>query len=66
MWKKQDDAVGAQPDFASKQTPDLALLGDALVQSIVNDTSVRLKGEQIQLVSAEQRIRNRQIRLQGA
>jgi hypothetical protein len=37
MWKKQDDAVGAQPDFPSKQTPDLALLGDALVQSIVND-----------------------------
>jgi hypothetical protein len=38
MWKKQDDAaVGAQPDFASKQTPDLASLGDALVQSIVND-----------------------------
>ena len=37
MWKKQDDAVGAQPDFASKQTPDLASLGDALVESIMND-----------------------------
>jgi len=37
MWKKQDDAVGAQPDFASKQRPDLASLGDALVESLVND-----------------------------
>jgi hypothetical protein len=37
MWKKQDDAVGAQPDFASKERPDLASLGDALVESLVND-----------------------------
>ena len=37
MWKKQDDAMGAQPDFASKQRPDLASLGDALVESLVND-----------------------------
>jgi len=23
MWKKQDDAVGAQPEFASKQMPEM-------------------------------------------
>jgi hypothetical protein len=34
MWKKQDDAVGAQPDFASKQTPDLESLGAALIESL--------------------------------
>ena len=37
MWKKQDDAVGAQPDFASNQRPDLASLGGALVESLMND-----------------------------
>ena len=37
MWKKQDDAVGAQPDFDSKLTPDLASAGDALVESLMND-----------------------------
>jgi hypothetical protein len=37
MWKKQDDAVGAQPDFASKQKPDLSSLGDALVDSLMDD-----------------------------
>jgi hypothetical protein len=37
MWKKQDDAMGAQPDFASRERPDLASLGDALVESLVND-----------------------------
>ena len=37
MWKKQDDAMGAQPDFASPERPDLASLGDALVESLVND-----------------------------
>jgi len=37
MWKKQDDSVGAQPDFASKERPDLASLGDALVESLMND-----------------------------
>jgi hypothetical protein len=37
MWKKQDDAMGAQPDFASQERPDLASLGDALVESLVND-----------------------------
>src|ERR1700730_14860203 len=37
MWKKQDDAVGAQPDFASKQKPDLSSLGDALVESLMDD-----------------------------
>jgi exonuclease VII small subunit len=25
MWKKQDDAVGAQPEFASKQMPEMTL-----------------------------------------
>jgi hypothetical protein len=37
MWKKQDDAMGARPDFASQKRPDLASLGDALVESLVND-----------------------------
>jgi hypothetical protein len=37
MWKKQDDAAGQQPDLASNDTPDLASLGDALVQSLMND-----------------------------
>jgi hypothetical protein len=37
MWKKQDDAVGEQPEFASDQTPDLALIGDALVKSLMKD-----------------------------
>ena len=37
MWKKQDDAVGAQPDVAPNQTPELASLGDALVESLMND-----------------------------
>jgi hypothetical protein len=37
MWKKQDDAVGAQPEFASDQTPDLASIGDALVESLMKD-----------------------------
>ena len=37
MWRKQDDAVGVQPDFASKERPDLASLGDALVESLVNE-----------------------------
>jgi hypothetical protein len=33
MWKKQDDAVGAQPEFAS-QMPDLKSLGAALIESL--------------------------------
>jgi hypothetical protein len=37
MSKKQDDDVGAQPEFSSKQTPDLASLGDGLVESLIND-----------------------------
>jgi hypothetical protein len=39
MWKKQDDAVGAQPDFASMQRSDLASLGDALVESFKKGNS---------------------------
>src|SRR5258708_9957975 len=34
MWKKQDDAMGAQPESASKQTPELESLGDALIESL--------------------------------
>jgi len=38
MWNKHDDPHGsAQPDSASKETPDLAALGDALVQSLMDD-----------------------------
>jgi len=36
MWKKQDDAA-APSDLVSSDNPDLASLGDALVQSLVND-----------------------------
>lgn len=38
MWKKQDDAEGAQPDFDQDQTPDLASLGNALVESLMSDS----------------------------
>lgn len=34
MWKKQDDAMGAQPESDSKQTPELESLGDALIESL--------------------------------
>jgi hypothetical protein len=37
MWKEQDDAAGTQPEFASDQTPDLALIGDSLVKSLMKD-----------------------------
>jgi hypothetical protein len=38
MWNKHDDPQGsAQPDSASKETPDLASLGDALVQSLMDE-----------------------------
>jgi hypothetical protein len=38
MWNKHDEAHGGtQPDFASSETPDLALLGDAMVKSLMND-----------------------------
>ena len=38
MWKKLD-GIGTQPDPASKNAPDLASLGDALVQSLRDDES---------------------------
>jgi hypothetical protein len=34
MWKKQDDAMGAQPESDSKQTPELESPGDALIESL--------------------------------
>jgi hypothetical protein len=46
MWKKQDDAVSAQPDFTSKETPDLASLGEALVQPLINDQFKNLNNDQ--------------------
>ncbi len=36
MWKKNDGPDGALPDSASNETPDLASLGDALVQSLMD------------------------------
>ena len=39
MWKKQDGTEDAQPDLPSKQTPDLASLGDAPEESLMNDQS---------------------------
>ena len=38
MWKKLD-GIGTQPDPASKNAPDLASLGEALVQSLRDDES---------------------------
>ena len=37
MWKKQDDAEGAQSEFPSKQRPDAASVGDAPGESSMND-----------------------------
>jgi hypothetical protein len=38
MWNKNNDPHGStQPEFASEEKPDLAALGDALVQSLMND-----------------------------
>ena len=37
MWKKNDGPNGALPDSASKDTPDLASLGDELVQSLMDE-----------------------------
>lgn len=38
MWNKNDDPDGGTlPDSGSKETPDLASLGEALVQSLMND-----------------------------
>jgi hypothetical protein len=36
MWKKQDDAMGAQPDYDSKQTPELESPDDALIESLMD------------------------------
>ena len=38
MWKK-DDAMGAQPESDSKRTPELASLGDALMESLMDSRS---------------------------
>jgi hypothetical protein len=35
MWKKPDDGVGARPEIASEQTPDLNLLGAVLMESLI-------------------------------
>jgi hypothetical protein len=37
MWKKQDETVGAQPDFASKESLDSTSFSDALAESLIND-----------------------------
>jgi hypothetical protein len=37
MWNKKDGPNGALPDSASNETPDLASLGDALVQSLMDE-----------------------------
>lgn len=37
MWRKQDDDAAAPSDLVSSDNPDLASLGDALVQSLVNE-----------------------------
>jgi hypothetical protein len=35
MWKKLTDAVGAQPELSSEQTPDLKSLGAVLMESLI-------------------------------
>ena len=37
MSKNDDPHRGTQPQLASEEKPDLAALGDALVQSLMND-----------------------------
>jgi len=37
MWKKKDDAEDLQPEFSSKERPELGLLGDALAKSLTED-----------------------------
>jgi hypothetical protein len=37
MWKKRDEAVDGPSEFTSNETPDLALLGDSLVESLMNE-----------------------------
>ena len=37
MWKKQDDAMGAQPESDSKQTRELESLGDARIESLIDN-----------------------------
>jgi exonuclease VII small subunit len=45
MWKKQDDAVGAQPEFASKQMPEMTLesASETLVEAYRNRQAEKAK-----------------------
>jgi hypothetical protein len=43
MWKKQDETVGAQPDFASQETSEYTPFSDALAESLINDRSKKEK-----------------------
>lgn len=44
MWKKLDDAVGAQPEFSSEQTPDLKSLGAVLMESLIEQRKGNIAG----------------------
>jgi len=37
MWRKPDDAVGAQPGIASERTPDFESLGAELMKSLIEE-----------------------------
>ena len=45
MWKKQDDAVGAQPEFASKQMPEMTLesASETLIEAYRNRHAEKAK-----------------------
>jgi hypothetical protein len=45
MWKKQDDAVGAQPEFASKQMPEMTLesASETLIEAYRNRQAEKAK-----------------------
>jgi hypothetical protein len=46
MWKKQDDVVGAQPEFASEQTQGLESLGATLIDSLSKEKGNAAFGSQ--------------------
>jgi len=49
MWKKLNDALGAQPEIASEQTPDLNSLGAVLMESLIEreKRSVAVDSQQV-------------------
>ncbi len=63
MWKKQDETVGAQPDFASKETPDSMSFSDALAESLISD---RPKKERLSVLPTKSVIEDQNVALPPA